>query len=105
QAPVGQFEDSGETELLCTADPRDAYQKVAETFGSVPAGSSTQGAADWFRKAVGGAKDVVRVLSYTIMKARAGDIGSRGLGPLLAQLHTRSSAVRVHLIGHSFGAR
>ena len=39
------------------------------------------------------------------MKARAGDIGRGGLGPLLVELHRRSPAVRVHLIGHSFGAR
>jgi hypothetical protein len=47
----------------------------------------------------------VRVFSYTVMKARAGDIGRAGLGPLLAALHDRSPAVRVHLIGHSFDAR
>lgn len=45
------------------------------------------------------------MLSYSIMKARAGDIGRSGLGPLLAALHSRSSHLRVHLIGHSFGAR
>ena len=45
------------------------------------------------------------MLSYTVMKARAGDIGRGGLGPLLVGLHRRSPAVRVHLIGHSFGAR
>jgi len=50
-------------------------------------------------------KDGMRVLSYTTMKARAGDIGRGGLGPLLAALHGRSPRVRVHLIGHSFGAR
>jgi pimeloyl-ACP methyl ester carboxylesterase len=45
------------------------------------------------------------VFSYNIMKTRAGDIGRTGLGSLLARLHGRSPAVRVHLIGHSFGAR
>jgi hypothetical protein len=101
----GGFEDSGETALLLTADPKAGYQAAAEAFGSAPPGSSTQGIDDWFGKAINGAKDAVRVLSYTIMKARAGDIGRRGLGPLLAALHGRSPAVRVHLIGHSFGAR
>ena len=64
-----------------------------------------QGIGDWFTKAINGAKDALRVLSYTTMKARAGTIGRNGLGPLLAALHARSPAVRVHLIGHSFGAR
>jgi hypothetical protein len=104
-APNGEYEDSGETALLLTADPKTAYQAAAEAFGSAPPGSSAQSAGDWFSRAINGAKDAVRVLSYTIMKARAGDIGRSGLGPLLAALHARSSAVRVHLIGHSFGAR
>jgi hypothetical protein len=101
----GEYEDSGETALLLTGDPREDYQKVADVFGSAPSGSATQGIGDWFGKAVAGMKDALRVLSYTVMKARAGDIGRAGLGPLLADLHGRSPAVRVHLIGHSFGAR
>jgi len=103
-APDGEVEDSGETASLF-ADPKIALEGAADAFGSAPAGSSTQGVGDWFKKAFNGAKDTVRVLSYTVMKARAGDIGRTGLGPLLARLHARSSAVRVHLIGHSFGAR
>jgi hypothetical protein len=103
--PDGEYEDSGETALLLTDDPREDYQRAADVFGSAPPGSATQGIGDWFDKAIGGAKDAVRVLSYTVMKARAGDIGRAGLGPLLAALHSRSPGVRVHLIGHSFGAR
>ncbi|MBL1086595.1 hypothetical protein JK359_32345 [Streptomyces actinomycinicus] len=104
-APAGEFEDAGETALLRTADPRTGYQAAAEAFGSAPPGSATQGIGDWFNRAINGAKDAMRVLSYTIMKARAGDIGRDGLGPLLETLHGRLPSVRVHLIGHSFGAR
>jgi hypothetical protein len=103
-APDGEVEDSGETGLLL-ANPETSFQAAAVVFGSAPAGSSTQSLGDRFKKAFNGAKDATRVLSYTVMKARAGDIGRTGLGPLLARLHTRSAAVRVHLIGHSFGAR
>jgi hypothetical protein len=81
------------------------YQKAADVFGSVPSGSSTQGIGDWFHKAVNGVKDGVRVLSYSVMKSRAGDVGRSGLGPLLAELHRRAPQLRVHLAGHSFGAR
>jgi hypothetical protein len=104
-APDGEVEDSGETALLLAADPKTAFDGAADAFGSAPAGSSTQNLGDRFKKAFHGAKDAVRVLSYTVMKARAGDIGRNGLGPLLARLRTRSGTVRVHLIGHSFGAR
>ncbi|MGH3672647.1 MAG: hypothetical protein ACRDSH_18775, partial [Pseudonocardiaceae bacterium] len=98
-------EDSGETALLLTDDPKTAYQAAAEVFGSAPAGSSTQGIGDWFANAINGVKEGLRVLSYNVMKTRAGDIGRSGLGPLLAEMHRRSPGLRVHLIGHSFGAR
>ncbi|MBV9794138.1 MAG: hypothetical protein JO016_09375 [Actinobacteria bacterium] len=101
----GEYEDSGETALLLTDDPVGDYQAAADAFGSAVAPGAEQSIGDWFSKAVDGAKDVLRVFSYTTMKARAGTIGRNGLGPLLAALHTQSPAVRVHLIGHSFGAR
>ncbi len=103
--PGGQSEDCGETALLMTDDPANDYQKAAAVFGSVPAGDSTEGIGDWFTAAINGAKDALRVLSYWTMKTRAGTIGQTGLGPLLSTLHARSPGTRVHLIGHSFGAR
>jgi hypothetical protein len=105
RTPEGEVEDAGEGALLFAADPKMAYQAAAEAFGSAPPDSAAQGLGDWFHHAINGAKDTLRVLSYTIMKARAGDIGRTGLGPVLEALHARSPAVRVHLIGHSFGAR
>jgi hypothetical protein len=103
--PDSGFEDSGETALLLTDAPEQAYQQAADVFGSAPPSSSTQSLGDWFGKAMGGLKDTVRVLSYATMKTRAGDIGRTGLGPLLVSLHGQAPGVRVHLIGHSFGAR
>lgn len=98
-------EDGGEIPLVRTSDPVMAYQGLAQTFGTAPPGSAGQSAGDWFGRAINGAKDAARVFSYNIMKARAGDIGRTGLGPLLIKLRQHSSATRVHLIGHSFGAR
>src|SRR5438874_11085267 len=49
-----------------------------------------------------GAREVLRTLSYYEMKNRGGVIGRNGLGPFLSGFAGR---VRVHLIGHSFGAR
>jgi hypothetical protein len=98
-------EDSGESSLFSSAVPAEVYEGVADTFGSAPPEDSTQGSGDWFRKAVEGAKDMVRILSYTIMKARAGTVGRVGLGPLLTEIPAKAPGVRVHLIGHSFGAR
>ena len=46
----------------------------------------------------------MRTTSYYEMKNRAGVIGQNGLGPLLATLAPAGSPLRVHVIGHSFGA-
>ena len=50
-----------------------------------------------------GAKEALRQATYWQMKNRAGVVGQRGLGPLLGALD--AARVRVHLVGHSFGAR
>ena len=47
-------------------------------------------------------KEALRQASYWQMKIRAGTVGRAGLGPVLGQL---PPGVRVHLVGHSFGAR
>ncbi|AQT76422.1 serine-threonine protein kinase [Streptomyces sp. fd1-xmd] len=53
----------------------------------------------------GGAKELLRQATYYKMKKRAGVVGERGLGPVLAELAAARPALRFHLIGHSFGAR
>ena len=52
-----------------------------------------------------GAKEALRQLTYWQMKGRAGRIGRAGLGPVLTRLATMAPSVRIHLVGHSFGAR
>ena len=73
-------EDSGETALFTTDDPRDAYGKLSVVMGSAPPESDVQGIGDFFGKVWNGAKDALRVGSYFQMKGRAGDIGRSGLG-------------------------
>ncbi|MFI7598075.1 hypothetical protein [Actinoplanes sp. NPDC049681] len=98
-------EDAGGRSLLLADDPRAAYARIADILGSAPPDGDAQGLGDLFGKVWRGAKDALRVGSYFEMKARAGDVGRRGLGPMLARLHQRLPQVRVHLAGHSFGAR
>nr|WP_142218148.1 serine-threonine protein kinase [Streptomyces sp. SLBN-118] len=52
-----------------------------------------------------GGKELLRQTTYYAMKRRAGTVGELGLGPLLGQLARSSPTVRVHLVGHSQGAR
>ncbi|MEV7727814.1 serine-threonine protein kinase [Streptomyces sp. NPDC087917] len=53
----------------------------------------------------GGAKELLRQATYYEMKKRAGVVGEHGLGRVLTDLAGRRPALRVHLIGHSFGGR
>ncbi|MGW5734219.1 MULTISPECIES: serine-threonine protein kinase [Streptomyces] len=52
-----------------------------------------------------GAHELLRQASYYAMKRRAGSVGQLGLGPAIGLLAREAPDVRVHLIGHSFGAR
>ncbi|OQR61935.1 serine-threonine protein kinase [Streptomyces maremycinicus] len=52
-----------------------------------------------------GAHELLRQATYYAMKRRAGTVGERGLGPLVGRLAAVAPAVRVHLVGHSFGGR
>jgi hypothetical protein len=47
----------------------------------------------------------LNLTTYYQMKQRAGLIGASGLNPRLRELRERSSKVRLHLVGHSFGGR
>ncbi|WP_030161838.1 hypothetical protein [Streptomyces sp. NRRL S-244] len=84
----------------------------AFTEGLAEAGAPTGGAAEpgfsvggGLRALWNGAKELLRQATYYQMKKRAGVVGERGLGPMLAELAGRRPALRIHLIGHSFGAR
>ncbi|HET9254708.1 MAG TPA: hypothetical protein VFO16_05845 [Pseudonocardiaceae bacterium] len=94
-------EDSGEAAMLT--------QPTAAVFGHF-AGMSrdrddAQSLGDVFHPLWGGARTVFRLTSYYEMKNRAGVVGRSGLGPLLARLISAGGGPRVHLLGHSFGAR
>jgi hypothetical protein len=69
------------------------------------AGGGGQGLGNPFAVLWSGAREVLRTMSYYEMKNRAGVIGRKGLGPLIAGLAADNPALRVHLVGHSFGAR
>jgi hypothetical protein len=49
--------------------------------------------------------DTARVFTYWQMKGRAGLVGRNGLRLMIARLQTRFPEARIHLFGHSFGAK
>jgi hypothetical protein len=76
----------------------------AAAMTKTPAGDA-EGLPNPFKTLWSGAREVLRTMSYYEMKNRAGVIGQKGLGPLLATLAPAGSSLRIHLMGHSFGAR
>ena len=50
-------------------------------------------------------RNLVRALTVRQMKDRAGTVGTRGVGPLLRDVQAAAPTARVHVIGHSYGAR
>jgi pimeloyl-ACP methyl ester carboxylesterase len=68
-------------------------------------GGGGAGLSDQLDKLWHGAKEALRGLSYWQMKNRAGVVGQRGVGPLIGRIATAFPTLRIHLVGHSFGAR
>ncbi|HEX4470555.1 MAG TPA: hypothetical protein VH085_01200 [Nocardioides sp.] len=97
--------DNGESALVDADNGQQAYKTLADTMGSAPPGGDEESLGDVFGKVWSGAKSAMRVASYLEMKTRAGNIGHAGLGPMLESLHAGSPQLKVHLVGHSFGAR
>jgi hypothetical protein len=92
-------------------EPADVYLRFLDALrrcGTVlqePPTTGAAGLADPIGGIWHGAKEALRQLTYWQMKNRAGVVGRAGLGPVLAHLPTAVPGVRIHLIGHSFGAR
>jgi hypothetical protein len=96
-------EDQGETALL-EDDPEEVFGRFADAVPRTDEGGAA-GLGDAFGRLWNGAKEALRQLTYFEMKKRAGVVGRQGLGPLLGRIAQADPEVRVHLLGHSFGAR
>ncbi len=81
------------------APPGPAAGTTFGTIGSGPSPGAPDSAALSFDP-----RGLLRIASVWKMKARAGAVGTHGVGPLVEHI-LRHSDVRLHLIGHSFGAR
>ena len=104
------FADELRSLLVPTAmAPEDVPPDLFELAGpdlmdrlSVPASLTSSEGTALVGGAWGAAQNLVNFTTYFAMKRRAGEIGELGLAPVLA---AAPSGVRVHLVGHSFGAR
>lgn len=93
-------------------DPAELFNTFADhlltagvQFGDADAGTGAAGLGDFAGKLWRGAKEALRQLTYWKMKNRAGVVGKNGLGPVIDKLARSAPTLRMHLVGHSFGAR
>ncbi|HTE47134.1 MAG TPA: hypothetical protein VK636_17935 [Gemmatimonadaceae bacterium] len=63
------------------------------------------GLGDLFSGVKAGAMNLLNVTTYYQMKSRAGAVGESGVNPLLRAIRAKVPGIRIHMIGHSFGAR
>ena len=72
---------------------------------TMPATGVAAGLGDTLSGALSGARNLLNYATYYLMKARADTVGRGGVNGLLRQLKATRPDLRLHLIGHSFGAR
>lgn len=86
---------------------RGSAAEICEEFARARAELESPGGAARFSlpNPWEGAHELLRQATYYAMKRRAGTVGERGLGPVVGHLAAAAPQVRVHLVGHSFGAR
>ncbi len=81
---------------------------AADLGGAADVGELAGGAAG-FGDLLGGIKkaasNFLNTFTYYQMKKRAGDVGEGGANTLLHQLRIEFPALRIHMVGHSFGGR
>jgi hypothetical protein len=97
-------EDQGELALV-EDEPEAVFGRFADAVPDTGEGGGAAGFGDAFGRLWKGAKEALRQLTYFEMKKRAGVVGKDGLGPVLGRFGAAAPELRVHLLGHSFGAR
>jgi hypothetical protein len=75
------------------------------TSGRPGDGAGAAGIGSWFAGIRSGARNFLSFLTYYQMKARAGKVGAGGVYQVLRTLRERHPELKLHLVGHSFGAR
>jgi hypothetical protein len=86
------------------ADDESGGAASIDTSGA--AGTDAGGAAgNIFGGIKAGALGLASIFTYKTMKERAGTVGRVGLAPVLKTVRASFPNIKVHLAGHSFGAR
>ena len=111
---VNSFGDANPKEILANLeDIEDSETNIFDqgfaarivSTGGLQSGGESAGLGSSFDGIFTGACNLLNFVTYYQMKERAGKVGTNGLNPLLIDIKARFPLIRLHLIGHSFGAR
>jgi hypothetical protein len=91
---------------LLPSAPEPGGQGQATSLGGAAAGGgSAAGIGSFFSGIFSGAANLLNLATYYQMKDRAGVLGRGPVAALVAEIAAQPKAARIHLAGHSFGAR
>lgn len=77
----------------------------APVGGGGAASGGAAGLSDIGESVASGLRRLLNMTTYYQMKERAGVVGSTGVAELIRTLRKKAPALRLHLVGHSFGGR
>ena len=97
-----------EAPLLDMGGDEDAGGVAGGMIPGSGAGDETgtvSGLDDFFGGIKSAASRLLNLATYYQMKSRAGTVGGKGVAALLREVRAAHPDLRIHLVGHSFGAR
>jgi hypothetical protein len=103
--PAGEVFDAMAKPVSFTKPTPDADTGGAAGIGIGADVGGAAGLGEFFSGIGSAARNLLNYTTYYQMKARAGLVGSRGVNPLLREIHAAQPGLRIHLVGHSFGGR
>ncbi len=105
--PAAVADDDAVPVGLLDGAPAELLEAVAEAEADLLDGGDTGPAGLGFADLAPSllARRLLNLATYYTMKDRAGKVGANGVAPLVDALNRQPGGRRVHLAGHSFGAR
>jgi hypothetical protein len=85
--------------------PHSSSGGAAALGNAGPGRGEAAGLGEFISGANAAARNLLNFATFYQMKERAGTVGVEGLNPLLRSIRAEQPDLRMHLVGHSFGAR
>ena len=104
-ASAGFLSAAAETLFANASGPVVAPASSGGGGGAGMVDGGAAGLGDLLSGVQAAARRIANFATYYQMKSRAGTVGSKGVAEMLKRIRKEKSDIRIHLVGHSFGAR